>query len=127
MKGIRFGRELTLPLFFWTKSPALLINFAGGRGIHAGASGAIWGLMTATLIYNLRNNLNPTYALRGIVINLIFSVSAGVSWQGISAAASPEWQPPSPCAKAASRIREESKAESGLPFNLSSKHRLRQT
>ena len=60
----------------------LLINFAGGNGIHAGASGAIWGLMTATLIYNLRNQLNPFYALRGIVINLIYSFSAGVSWQG---------------------------------------------
>ena len=50
--------------------------------IHAGASGAIWGLMTATLVYNLRNNLNPFYALRGIAINLIYSFSAGVSWQG---------------------------------------------
>ena len=61
----------------------LLINFAGGRGgIHAGASGAIWGLMTATLIYNLRNPLNPAYALRGIVVNLLYSFSAGVSWQG---------------------------------------------
>jgi membrane associated rhomboid family serine protease len=61
----------------------LLINFAGGRGgIHAGASGAIWGLMTATLIYNLRNHLNPAYAPRGIVVNLIYSFSAGVSWQG---------------------------------------------
>ena len=38
--------------------------------------------MTATLIYNLRNNLNPVYALRGILINLIYSFSAGVSWQG---------------------------------------------
>ena len=56
--------------------------FDAGNGIHAGASGAIWGLMTATLIYNLRNNLNPAYALHGIVINLIYSFSAGVSWQG---------------------------------------------
>ncbi len=65
-----------------TIGSALLINYAGGNGIHAGASGAIWGLMTATLIYNLRNNLSPYYALRGIVINLIYSFSAGVSWQG---------------------------------------------
>ena len=65
-----------------TLGGSLLINYAGGNGIHAGASGAIWGLMTATLIYNLRNNLNPAYALRGIVINLIYSFSAGVSWQG---------------------------------------------
>ena len=35
-----------------TIGSALLINYAGGNGIHAGASGAIWGLMTATLIYN---------------------------------------------------------------------------
>ena len=61
---------------------ALLINFTGGNGIHAGASGAIWGLMTATLIYNLRHGLNPAYALRGIVLNLVYSFSAGVSWQG---------------------------------------------
>ena len=60
----------------------LLINFAGGNGIHAGASGAIWGLMTATLVYNVRNGFSPIYALRGIVINIIYSFSAGVSWQG---------------------------------------------
>ena len=60
----------------------LLINHAGGRGLHAGASGAIWGLMTATVIYNLRNQLNPAYALRGIAINLLYSFSSGVSWQG---------------------------------------------
>lgn len=61
---------------------ALLINFSGGYGIHAGASGAIWGLMTATLVFSIKNNLNPSYALRGIIINLIYSFSAGVSWQG---------------------------------------------
>ena len=61
---------------------ALLINFTGGNGIHAGASGAIWGLMTATLVYNLRHGLNPAYALRGILLNLVYSFSAGVSWQG---------------------------------------------
>ena len=60
---------------------SLLINFAGGNGLHAGASGAVWGLMTATLIYNLRHGLNPAYALRGIILNLIYSFSAGVSWQ----------------------------------------------
>ncbi len=60
----------------------LLINFAGGNGIHAGASGAIWGLMTATLVYNIRNGFSPVYALRGIVINILYSFSAGVSWQG---------------------------------------------
>ena len=61
---------------------SLLINFTGGNGIHAGASGAIWGLMTATLIFNVRHGLNAAYALRGIVLNLIYSFSANVSWQG---------------------------------------------
>ena len=61
----------------------LLVNFAGGvNALHAGASGAIWALMTATLIYNLRNDINPAYALRGIIVNLLYSFSAGVSWQG---------------------------------------------
>lgn len=60
---------------------ALLINFAGGNGLHAGASGAIWALMTATLIYNHRHGLNLSYAFRGVVLNLIYSFSAGVSWQ----------------------------------------------
>ena len=50
--------------------------------LHAGASGAIWGLMTANLVYNLKYHINPIYALRGIVINLVYSFSAGVSWQG---------------------------------------------
>ena len=60
----------------------VLINFAGANGVHAGASGAIWGLMTTMLVYSLRNGLSPMYALRGIAINLIYSFSAGVSWQG---------------------------------------------
>ena len=61
---------------------ALLIDYVGGYGIHAGASGAIWGLMTATLVYNLRNELSPVDALRGIVLNLVYSFSSNVSWQG---------------------------------------------
>lgn len=61
---------------------ALLVNYTGGRSLHAGASGAIWGLMTATLVYNLRHGLNPANAFRGIILNLIYSFSAGISWQG---------------------------------------------
>ncbi len=61
---------------------ALLVNFAGGMSLHAGASGAIWGLMTATLVYNLRHGLSPANAFRGIILNLVYSFSAGVSWQG---------------------------------------------
>lgn len=61
---------------------SLLVNFFGGNGLHMGASGAIWGLMTAMLVYNLKNHLSPYYAFRGIIVNLIYSFSAGVSWQG---------------------------------------------
>ena len=88
---IVFGLDLENRIGWWRYAliyligiigSGLLINFAGGRGAHAGASGAIWALMTATLVYNMRNNINPVYALRGIVINLVYSFSAGVSWQG---------------------------------------------
>jgi membrane associated rhomboid family serine protease len=86
-----FGLDLENKIGWWRYAliyavsligSGLLINFAGGNGIHAGASGAIWGLMTANLVYNLKYHINPIYALRGIVINLVYSFSAGVSWQG---------------------------------------------
>ena len=88
---IMFGFDLEMRTSWWRYAliygvsilgSGLLINFTGGRGIHTGASGAIWGLMTATVVYNLRNGINPAYALRGIALNLIYSFSAGVSWQG---------------------------------------------
>ena len=60
---------------------SILVDYKGGYGIHAGASGAIWGLMTATLLFNIQHNINPAYALRGIIVNLIYSFSANVSWQ----------------------------------------------
>ena len=60
----------------------VLIEVWGGpRSIHAGASGAVWGLMTATVAYSLRNGTNPASALRCILLNLVYSFSAGVSWQ----------------------------------------------
>lgn len=86
-----FGLDLENRLDWWRYAliyfigivgSGLLINFAGGRGIHAGASGAIWALMTSTLVLNLKDHINPIFALRGIAINLIYSFSAGVSWQG---------------------------------------------
>ena len=86
-----FGFDLEMRIDWWRYAliylisiigAGFLINFSGGNGIHAGASGAIWGLMTSTLIYNLRTHRNPLYALRGIIINLVYSFSAGVSWQG---------------------------------------------
>ena len=61
----------------------LLVNYIGGTdAVHAGASGAIWALMTATLVYTVRNHGNPIYVLRGIALNLVYSFSAGISWQG---------------------------------------------
>ncbi len=60
---------------------SILIDYKGGSGIHAGASGAIWGLMAATVVYNIQHSISPAYALRGIIVNLIYSFSANVSWQ----------------------------------------------
>ncbi len=61
----------------------LLIEFAGGsRSLHAGASGAIWALMGASLVYMLKYHGNPSGIVRSILLNLIYSFSAGVSWQG---------------------------------------------
>lgn len=61
---------------------SLMINFIGGNGLHAGASGAIWGLMTASLYVNIRYHTDWTSTLKSIAINIIYSFSAGVSWQG---------------------------------------------
>ncbi len=60
----------------------ILINYHGGQALHAGASGGIWGLMGATLMYTLKNHKNPLFVGRAIVVNLIYSFSEGVSWQG---------------------------------------------
>ncbi len=70
----------------------VLVNFTGGMETtgyritvyaHAGASGAVWGLMCAMLVYCIRHHLDITYSLRGIILNLIYSFSASsVSWQG---------------------------------------------
>lgn len=60
----------------------LLINYVGGKGNHIGASGAIWALMVATLILNVMNNSDLTYAFQGIALNVIYTFSAKVSWQG---------------------------------------------
>ncbi len=61
----------------------IAVNFFGGQSaIHAGASGGIWGLMGASLILTIKNHQNPIYIGRGIILNLVYSFSAGVSWQG---------------------------------------------
>lgn len=63
---------------------SLLIEFVGGTGnMHGGASGAIWGLMGATLICALKNHEDKRGILRMILFNLIYTfVTSGISWQG---------------------------------------------
>ena len=63
----------------------LLINFIGGTGLHAGASGAIWGLMAANLVYNLitrKKFLYMLYAFVAVIGNVLSTFAAGISWQG---------------------------------------------
>jgi membrane associated rhomboid family serine protease len=61
----------------------LIINFFGGNGLHAGASGGVWGLMAAVLVFTLKNHGNPVNILKCIALNLVYSfTSSGVSWQG---------------------------------------------
>ena len=63
---------------------SLLINFIGGAGIHIGASGAIWGLMAANLVYCLytKKIIYLLYAILSVAGNVIYTFSFGVSWQG---------------------------------------------
>ncbi|MBR4711626.1 MAG: rhomboid family intramembrane serine protease [Clostridia bacterium] len=61
----------------------LMVNFAGGEGLHMGASGALWGLMAALLIVVLRLHGNPNAILRCLVLNLAVTFGfSGISWQG---------------------------------------------
>ncbi len=64
---------------------SLLINFIGGAGLHSGASGAIWGLMAANLVYCLFTHskfLYMLYAVIAVAGNVLYTFSAGISWQG---------------------------------------------
>ena len=64
---------------------ALLINFIGGNALHIGASGAIWGLMAANLVYCLitkRKILYMLYAVLAVAGNVVYTFSNGISWQG---------------------------------------------
>ncbi len=61
----------------------LFIQYAGGPySLHAGASGAIWALMGAALVYILKYHGSPVGIIRSILLNLFYSFSSGVSWQG---------------------------------------------
>lgn len=63
---------------------SLLINFIGGTAIHIGASGAIWGLMAANLLYCIytRKLIYLLYAVLSVAGNIIYTFSSGISWQG---------------------------------------------
>lgn len=61
----------------------VMIHFTGGaRAGHLGASGAVWALMSAAFVTLLFRHENMVGILRCIVLNLVYSFSAGVSWQG---------------------------------------------
>ena len=53
----------------------------GGDGLHAGASGAVWGLMATALVLYIKAQVSPAGILRGILFNLIYTFAAGASWQ----------------------------------------------
>lgn len=81
----RIGRWRYLLIYLVSMlGAALLINFIGGTGIHIGASGAIWGLMAANLIYCLytKKIIYLLYAILSVAGNIIYTFSNGVSWQG---------------------------------------------
>lgn len=62
---------------------AVAINFWGGNGFHAGASGAIWALMFAAVVYNIRYRENIKGAFLCVLINLSYSFTdSNVSIQG---------------------------------------------
>lgn len=81
----RIGRWKYLLIYIVSMLGAsLMINFFGGAGIHIGASGAIWGLMAANLIYCLytKKLIYLLYAILSVTGNIIYTFSYGVSWQG---------------------------------------------
>ena len=81
----RIGRWKYLLIYLFSMiGSALMINFIGGDGIHIGASGAIWGLMAANLIYCLytKKIIYLLYAIFSVAGNIIYTFTTGISWQG---------------------------------------------
>lgn len=62
---------------------ASVFLFSSPRGVVAGASGAVFGLMAGIVIACYRLKLNPRTALIVIAVNVVFSLTVpGISWQG---------------------------------------------
>lgn len=61
----------------------VLIHLIGGKGNgHLGASGAVWALMSAAFVTLLFRHESLTGIFRCIILNIIYSLQAGISWQG---------------------------------------------
>ena len=81
----RIGRWKYLMIYIVSMlGAALMINFFGGTGIHIGASGAIWGLIAANLIYCLytKKLIYLLYAIFSVTGNVIYTFTFSISWQG---------------------------------------------
>lgn len=62
---------------------SLLINFAGGYGAHhAGASGAIYAVVSATIIIQCVGNRQYFYIIFYVLYDVYYNISSNVSWQG---------------------------------------------
>ncbi len=77
--------KYALVYFFSMIGAGLVINFFGGEmAIHSGASGALCGIAAAALVYYLKNHriVMSLMSLRGIVLNLVYTIGTNISWQG---------------------------------------------
>ena len=84
----RIGRLRYLLIYLASMAGStLLINFIGGAyAIHMGASGAVFGLMTADLVYCLKTHkkfFHTLYSMHAVAGNVLYTVlTPGISWQG---------------------------------------------
>ena len=60
----------------------VLIEPASASVFTVGASGAIYGLLGAVLVGQLRAGISPRSILTLLAVNIIYSFTGGISWQG---------------------------------------------